>query len=446
MPTVCRILQIGDLHLPDWQEKEVALDVKDGAFSKKITRDLRPARIRNILKRIHELSTSGDVDCIAVMGDLTSMGKQEYISPAIEILDSLTRDISGKRPPIVCVPGNHDVNKDEALRLGKNGKFSKLANEAQSVDWVTIPIDEVVRHRIGGTENGIDAILCNSSVGSWSPHMLPQGLAEKFETTELELPPIAASASEDYAVGEANVEGEAESRSEQLFQQLDTPYFSRRTLETLADSFSDSESTSCILIAHHNILPQRTPRILAYGEMLNAGHVRQFLMESERNIVYLHGHIHEDPIEVISSPAPGSSGFAKATIVSISAPKIEDGFNEVTVFLTDANEIYLVRVAKFRPNSSNAVGNYSDQEVTYIPMGMNPAELLSSATRKLWQIVREMKRVNWHELNERPEISGMPEADIEESLMRLFCARMVRIDQLGRSKTKWSIEAMADVN
>ncbi|PSK86181.1 hypothetical protein CLV79_106190 [Limimaricola soesokkakensis] len=169
-------------------------------------------------------------------------------------------------------------------------------------------------------------------------------------------------------------------------------------------------------------------------------------MESERNIVYLHGHIHEDPIEVISSPAPGSSGFAKATIVSISAPKIEDGFNEVTVFLTDANEIYLVRVAKFRPNSSNAVGNYSDQEVTYIPMGMNPAELLSSATRKLWQIVREMKRVNWHELNERPEISGMPEADIEESLMRLFCARMVRIDQLGRSKTKWSIEAMADVN
>lgn len=75
-----------------------------------------------------------------------------------------------------------------------------------------------------------------------------------------------------------------------------------------------------VIAAHHNLLPQRLTRLAPYTELVNSGTLRASLMAAGRPVIYLHGHIHEDPIEIMAMPA----GQA---VISISAPAAEDGFN-----------------------------------------------------------------------------------------------------------------------
>lgn len=72
---------------------------------------------------------------------------------------------------------------------------------------------------------------------------------------------------------------------------------------------------------------QRMTRLAPYTELVNSGAVRASLMEAGRPILYLHGHIHTDPVEVLSVPGGDA-------LVCISAPAAEDGFNIIEVVFT----------------------------------------------------------------------------------------------------------------
>jgi hypothetical protein len=46
--------------------------------------------------------------------------------------------------------------------------------------------------------------------------------------------------------------------------------------------------------------------------------------------LYLHGHIHSDPVEVVAQAAPD-----KGQLISISAPEFRDGFNQIDVIFAN---------------------------------------------------------------------------------------------------------------
>lgn len=197
-------------------------------------------------------------------------------------------------------------------------------------------------------------------------------------------------------------------------------------------------------MAHHNLLPQRIPRILAYGEMLNAGFLRQMLHASRRNVIYLHGHIHEDPIEVISVPGSEIASRDERKIVSIAAPALKDGFNEITLFFGVENDVFLVRVTKYRPNDFHVVGNFSDQDTQYISLRRHVGDLITGNARQIWQLIKDQRTTNWHQLK-ADTISRkikVSDDDLELVLLKLFCCGLVRVSQLGRNRMKWGLECV----
>jgi len=428
-----------------------ALDQKDTAFSGDIAADIRLERLRQVLRRMHEICTDGHIDCVAFMGDYTSYGKSEYIAPALEIMDSLLRRKDGTRPPVVGVPGNHDVGKNAAASLGRKGKFVHLAEQFERFGWTKLPIDECVPLAISGSQStAVNILAINSSIGSWSVHNLPKELQDHFSGDKLSDAPLTVLDEFGSELITVKPNGQFETpkdRHDQLFTQLDTPYVSKNSFETLNSQINRVDSRSVVLVAHHNILPQRVPRVLAYGEMLNSGAFRDFLHASNKNIIYLHGHIHEDPVECVMSPRGKFSDSEPSQIISISAPRIIDGFNEVALFSDDNGEIFLVRVTKYRPDSLNMIGNFSDQETLHIPLISNFYDLITGVGRKIWQIIKDEGRMNWGELKEKVNAQAeVSDEVIEHTVLKLFCCRLVRVSQMGRPPKKWVVEAVEPKN
>ena len=122
--------------------------------------------------------------------------------------------------------------------------------------------------------------------------------------------------------------GDVEVLSAYYDRQFDTPAFSNESVEHLVEQAKTlPKDRQLLVVAHHNLLPPRRPRLAPYTELVNSGAVRSSLLEADRPILYLHGHIHTDPIEILSVPG----GQA---LVCISAPAAEDGFNVVEVVFT----------------------------------------------------------------------------------------------------------------
>jgi hypothetical protein len=109
--------------------------------------------------------------------------------------------------------------------------------------------------------------------------------------------------------------------------QLDTPAFDSDLLGQIKDDIDSlTQTTLPIVSSHHNILPQAEPRIEIYTEAINGGLVRSMLSNLGRPILYCHGHLHRDPIEIIVSPKA-----VKGRLVLVAAPLLSDGFNLIEV-------------------------------------------------------------------------------------------------------------------
>jgi 3',5'-cyclic AMP phosphodiesterase CpdA len=440
-----RVLQIGDLHVPEWQSSEGPIDDKDPEFSASIKGQLVEDPLRQILSRIDRITSEGQIDYVALMGDFTTKGAPEFIEPAMEVIDALTRRKDGTKIPIIGVPGNHDVEKAEAATLGEIGKFDRISHLFEKFDWAKLPVEKTQTINLTKSDGySIPALLINTSIGSWSTHHMIPAVAEQFSNdSQMGEPPLTPN---EVLPDGQTVAGERTrepvDRTEQLISQMDTPYVSSLTLSTLDDSISSFEGSSVIVIGHHNLLPQRVPRILPYGEMLNGGAVRNFLSNCSKNVIYLHGHIHEDPIENVTIPNSSERVEKNRNLIMISAPKIVDGFNELAFFYDQKEDVYLIRVTKYRKNTSNLVGNFKAQESIYIPMQTDFRELVTAKIKAVWHHIESNGPLGWGELESHfadAKFNRTPD-ELEDSILRLFCCNMIRVTNFGRSRRKWIME------
>jgi hypothetical protein len=133
-------------------------------------------------------------------------------------------------------------------------------------------------------------------------------------------------------------------RFELLGERLDSPAIADHDIQALRHKLvASSKESGLIVVGHHPLLPQPLPRVAAYTELINAGHFRRSLLETNRRIVYLHGHIHQDPIEYISAPdSPG------ARVISISAPAFSDGFNLLSIAFSERGTAIAIEITPFR--------------------------------------------------------------------------------------------------
>lgn len=405
--------------MPDWAKLKPPVDLKDDALAGDLvsTLSMHPVQLvlREIATRIHHTP----YDLIALMGDITSYGRLDEYELALKQLSPLfdvrRRNKNGAR--VVMVPGNHDVNRKTALQDGIEGKFSALNEIAQRYGWPVMPIRELSRIEVGGAQGCVAAFLINSCLGCGEKRFLPstvrQAITDAIDTA------LLTAGTKDIALDE-------------YYEQLDTPAIDEAAVRRMGSELEALPRGKLpVFIAHHNILPQREPRLAPYAELINGGQIRRKLISADRAVLYLHGHIHEDPIEIVSDPLR-----PLAKLISVSAPALEQGFNEITIFQAMDGQPCGIRVTPYRLRKSTGM-------VTEAPIDISVTTTVGRVKSRLaYDILHKVTEggsVFWNELEQSFTKKKVAAGELEATTMELYFANYIRIDQIDRPANEWRI-------
>lgn len=290
-PTILSILHLGDVHYPQAMSTPI-LDRKDSGMSPQLVGRSAPSRFVEVVRSIQNEITRTNIDAFIVVGDLTTSGSISGYSECVAFLKTAFVDgrFESKLDAFRVLPGNHDLRRNSTMDVPLEDKFQAFLDIVRAAGFVDFPIEGIDRFDIGDSAKGTARLwLANSCVGCGEVRRLP--------------PFVGAAITQRLAgITDTDLDTNDDLRAA-MYEAIDTPIIDEEVISTfVADTNSDSEKRLPILCAHHNLLPQYRPRISVYGEMLNAGYIRRRLLDLPRPIVYLHGHVHDDPIEIIRSP------------------------------------------------------------------------------------------------------------------------------------------------
>lgn len=328
------ILQIGDIHYPETEKLHLA-DVKDSGLAATLRESISPKALAAVFSELAQVANSGSVNAIAVCGDLTSRGDLEGYKHCVAYLDqALSLNLQPKNTFHV-VPGNHDVDRLLADRsINTLEKFAPLVQAWRDAGFPDALTTEFRHTTVAETCGSAELLSLNSCIGCGEHRFLPEVMRDELKT-------LRGKLSEDPASAQA---------FDLLAEQLDTPAFELENINAATRLIESLDSSSIpILIAHHNILPQARVRLDVYTELINSGLVRSRLCDCHKPVVYLHGHIHDDPVEVVTN------GMATGTLISISAPEIEKGFNLIEMHFSPSRQPLGCVLTRYRLSRHAAV-------------------------------------------------------------------------------------------
>lgn len=378
------ILQIGDLHF-DQADMAPDADQKDTKVAPSLVAASAPGRFPAVMKAVQRRCAKNLPDGVAFCGDLTTRGCLSVYQRCLNYLDE-NLGLSEKRywsdERIHAVPGNHDVKRSLADPNGENffGKFEPLTAYWRELNTDVLACDRVRSTSIGEQGSQVQAFSLNSCVGCGERRArrgeFTEALREELEQKEKEGDQKAIDA---------------------LWEGLDTPLFEADHLEQLGEEIDDLDRAVLpVVTSHHNLLPQATPRVEIYSELLNGGAARTRLASHGRPILYLHGHIHDDPIELIEQHYPHLG-----RILSISAPEFREGFNLIAIeFGTSGRPMGATithyryeRGGEVRPKPEIRIGLASRDEVTHSILGDVLREVGPGETLRFGELVKRIPRV-----------------------------------------------------
>lgn len=417
-----RIIQIGDVHLPSASRSAGALDDKDTRFPSDLKKIISNTPIKQVFRKIYELTESGEIAGLIFMGDLTDFGKIDgYVACAKYIATALQVGTKGQNSsmPIGIIPGNHDIDRALAKETSFTAKFKPLVSALAAEGLPAIPVTDPAWLELDTKGASIGIVLLNSCWGCGSKEFIPAEFRDDVQE----------------AIEKALQRGQQDKQIAAYYdRQFDTPAFSNETIEKLLNSTPPASDCSVLIVAaHHNLLPQRQTRLAPYTELVNSGAVRSALQELDRPVLYLHGHIHQDPIELLQVPGG-------AIVASIAAPEIVAGFNIIELVFTRTMMPLTCRVIKWRFDQ----GGYLRQlKPVAIPLIGSRRRSHSEALATLYSLLLKHGEIYWTDLatEARTIYSTNVEEELEESLELLFSDGKIEIANYELRSTNWIIGA-----
>lgn len=310
--THLKIIQIGDIHYPTATVPLV--DKRDCGVGDPFVRAISALPIQNVIRKVIELcQKDAAVKGILLCGDLTSCGDIVGYKRCVEYL---CRSLGKGAPEIWnqdsvhVVPGNHDIDRSLCDPRGEDlyCKFTPLEDVWRSRAFPVLTCRNVRQTTVSMDRCKALILSLNSCIGCGERRSMPLEI-EKFHKL---LPRFARRLGHEKAF---RLQGE----------QLDTPAFVEAELSDVQRAIQALDRhTAPIVMAHHNILAQAVPRVDIYTEAINSGLVRSRLSSLNTTTIYCHGHIHADPVEVVTS---GNAGDGR--LIAVSAPEFTQGFNVV---------------------------------------------------------------------------------------------------------------------
>ncbi len=414
-----RIIQVGDVHYPSASTASRAIDDKDSKFPSSLKSRLSSLPLKAVVQRIHSELSSGTIDALLFMGDLTDHGNLLGFAKCAEYLtDALELGKGGKFQdlPTGFVPGNHDVDRSLALSQGIVGKFKTLSDAMTAVGASRFATDKPISFDISNSTANATIHLLNSCWGCGEPEHIPTEFRDAIKNAIESVISVNLAAKKIY-----------------YDRQLDTPAFDAETISSVATAVHECSPTSLpILVAHHNLLPQRTTRLAPYTELVNSGSLRGALVGCDRPCVYLHGHIHEDPIEVVHT----GQG---APLVVISAPAAADGFNIVEIVFMQSGLPLACEIIPFRFLS----GTVKRLETRSIPLIGSRRRSTNRSLARIYAHILNHGECFWGDLIQFAKTidSSVSNDEVVEIIELLSADGSVLVDNKDLAARNWIVRA-----
>lgn len=314
---VRKLLQIADVHYPDAKTDSAMVDLKDKAAPGTVVQAVSTDRLQSVAREICRLCESDkSIYGILVCGDLTSRGEIEGYKSCLSYLCDVCGLADRHNWPvdhIHAVPGNHDVDRNRCMPDGSDvyAKFQPLAEAWAAMGLPILSVREARQTTLTRDGCSVAVFSLNSCIGCGEKRSLPPKVQDQLHELLRSYMAKTALADAFALVGE----------------QLDTPAFHKDHLTAVTEQIDElNELTLPIVLAHHNILPQAVPRIDIYTEAINAGLVRSRLSHCKHPVVYCHGHIHSEMVEIVRDPSA-----ERGPLISVSSSCFADGFNLLEV-------------------------------------------------------------------------------------------------------------------
>jgi len=305
-----------------------------------------------------------------------------------------------------------------AKKPGIVTKFQPLNETLGRYDLPFLPVDKSIVATVGTPGSSALVIAMNSCWGCGATEYIPAEFRE--------------------SIGAA-IEKVLEDKDDNLLRvyydrQFDTPAISDDAITNLVQTLDrEGPSQIAIVVAHHNILPQRVGRLAPYTELVNSGSMRSSLLETGRPILYLHGHIHDDPVEVISNSGGDS-------LVCISAPEAASGFNVIEIVFTRSEMPLTCVLTPWRFDHS---GILRENETRSIPLIGRRRRSNSRVLARVYSHLLDHVECFWADLLSAfsAHFSENAETQLQELIELLLADERVSVDNYRAEPVNWIIRA-----
>ncbi|MBX8691685.1 hypothetical protein GO011_30025 [Mycobacterium sp. 20091114027_K0903767] len=343
------VLQLGDVHYDEFSSAKLNVDDKDSRAPVHVVENIaRPVSLV-VGEHIKERLRRGDRPLIAICGDFTSRGARAPFERAIAYFEGILNADTKTAPTedeLHLVPGNHDVDWKSSMPYIdlSTDRLHPIADVVTS-SALTAPLTLGSRHTTvyrGRARLSFSSVNSCRATGAYrqAPELaVDDPVVEAIHAeTGMEREQIR-QAIQQWGVKTESARHEA----------LDIPLIESSDLQAIAGAIDSAEDhTLHVILAHHGFLPQVTARINPYSEMVNGGDVRRMLLNFAKPILYLHGHVHEDHVEILSSGGPQHRGLRESPVIVIAAPKLEHGYNEIVAEFGSLGKPLGITIKRYR--------------------------------------------------------------------------------------------------
>ena len=395
------------------------MDNKDKGLNRDFIASVSPNPFHKVSKELSRILTTTEIRGILFSGDLTSRGdKDSYDSCVKHFNKLLSLNTTPKGDIVHVVPGNHDIDRQKVFSENTDKMFDCYVEVWKKYNLDVLKPYEV-RTKIETDGNSkVQFFSLNTCVGCGQTRVYPDVIKNII----------------DEHVKKVNL---SDRDSFELFcERLDTPAAKQEHLDQLEDEIKIAKQNHIVpvVLAHHGLLPQSTIRTKIYAEVINGGQIRSMLENIQYPIIYCHGHIHQDPVEIVIKPRCEGSN-----LISISAPEFHDGFNVIDLHFGKTG---IPIGCIIHPYRAQEFGSVNEEQIIKVPFNLYDTlddycdddlkqvyKLLPSKEIRFNEIFKSVKKLN----------PNMSQTDLENILYQLEWLSVVRIDNLNRKSAYWIV-------
>ncbi|HEX8224630.1 MAG TPA: metallophosphoesterase [Allosphingosinicella sp.] len=412
---IFRIVQIGDIHFTDPENFELSVDNKDTGFPSALSEAIGTSPLQAVFRQVAHILERREIHLVSFMGDFTTRGDEAALQDCLRYLRRLFPVPWNLGEPPLCqvLIGNHDL--DRRLDPNSDDRFERINGifTAEGFPAASVSAPQEIALCADG-EPQLRLFGLNSCKGCGQLRLLG-GIIQRTAGPAIQAIISDPSAPKDLL--------------DEIYENIDTPAVDDAAITQLVETLNElPEDSLPVICAHHNLLPQETPRLAPYTELVNAGSIRAALISCDRPLLYLHGHLHTDPVEVVRVP-----GRQRSAIVSIAAPIFRSGFNLLEIAFSESVPLGC-RITPYRLQGSHVI-----KEATLTVPLWSAEEGLRLATRNGRTVMGTLRPDTIHyraDLLREMDFEGVA---LDDALVELQWLGVIQIADMNRPSSQWRI-------